>query len=98
MADVVGVEGAEGEPAGLADRRAEQRGVAGRVLEDGRLDVGGFCLSGFLSKPQDVVWGRGSTAVSKESAPVSVGIRHRGGLPTVPGRLSLAGRVRLSSV
>ncbi len=54
-----------------------------------------FCLSGCLSKTQDVVWGRGSAAVSKESAPVSVGIRYRGSLPTVPGRLSLAGRVRV---
>ena len=60
--------------------------------------VDDFCLSGCLSKPQDVVWGRGSAAVSKEPAPVSVGIRYRGGLPAVPGRLSLAGRVRVSSV
>ena len=60
--------------------------------------LGHFCLSGCLSKPQDVVWGRGSAAVSKEPAPVSVGIRYRGGLPAVPGRLSLAGRVRVSSV
>ena len=47
-------------------------------------ELGGFCLSGCLSKPQDVVWGRGSAAVSKEPAPVSVGIRYRGGLPAVP--------------
>ena len=39
-ADVVGVEGAVDEPPGFADRRAEQRGVVGRILKARRLEVG----------------------------------------------------------
>ena len=42
--------------------------------------------------------GRGPAAVSEESASVSGGVRDRGGLPEVPGCLSLARRVPLSSV
>ena len=42
--------------------------------------------------------GRGPAAVSEESASVSGGVCDRGGLPEVPGCLSLARRVPLSSV
>ena len=42
--------------------------------------------------------GRGPAAVCEESASVSGGVRDRGGLPEVPGCLSLARRVPLSSV
>ena len=39
MADVVGVEGVVGELAGLADRRAGQRGIVGCLLQACRLEV-----------------------------------------------------------
>ena len=39
VADVVGVEGVVGELAGLADRRAGQRGIVGCLLQACRLEV-----------------------------------------------------------
>ena len=58
----------------------------------------GFLLIRLFQQAPRCRVGRGPAAVSEESASVSGGVRDRGGLPEVPGCLSLARRVPLSSV
>ena len=56
------------------------------------------CLSGCFNMPQDIAFERGASALSCEPARVSASVRDRGGVPTVSGRLSLAGGVPLSAM
>jgi hypothetical protein len=48
------------------------------------------CLSGCLSRPQLVVWGRAQAAVPEEPSRVPNSVRHRGGLPAVLGEVPVA--------
>jgi hypothetical protein len=57
-----------------------------------------FCLSGCLSKPQLVVWGRAQAAVPQEPPRVPSAVRHRGSLPAVLGQVPVTGWVRVPAL
>jgi len=60
--------------------------------------LAGFCLSGCFSKPLAVVWGNASAAVSQDFARIPIEVCQRRSLPTVFGRLPLAGWLRVSAM
>src|SRR5439155_13101303 len=62
------------------------------------VEPGSSCLSGCFNKPQRVVWARATPAVSENLERIPGEVRHRRSLPTVFGRLSLAGWLCLSSM
>jgi apolipoprotein N-acyltransferase len=62
----------------------------GGVLPGERKRLADMCLYGCFNSPQDIGYVGGPSAFSREPARVSASVRDRGGLPTIPGRVSLA--------
>ena len=71
----------------LCHNTLQSLGMSASQLDQLVLDhnLAGSCLSGCLSKPQLVVWGRAQAAVPKEPPRVPNAVRHRGSLPAVLG-------------
>ena len=60
--------------------------------------VGCFCLSACFRRPQYVAYAHAASGVPDQPPAVSGAVRRRGGLPAVPGGVSLAGRLSLSAL